>query len=347
MIKVTHVSHSSSYTPPAGYGGTELIVHLLAKYQSIQGLRVKVIGVKNPRIAVPYAIYSPFKKPIPIRKFGTLHKLYYSSYSLLRSLGADVIHLHIQSVIPALALLKALKTPILLTLHADPRRGNIVSWILKHFKVPLVAISKSQRDRLTKYFYIVDIIYHGIEIQRYNFNKEKEDYLIYVGAIHPSKGPHIAVKVAKRLGEKLILIGPVMEPDYFDMLIRPYIDGEQIVYLGEVDFDTKVLYLSKAKALLFPVQYEEYFGLVMVEALACGTPVVGFNKGSVPEIVENESTGYVVSNIEGMIQAIRRIDMINPASCRHRAERLFSAERMAREYVELYERLLDIKLVRV
>ncbi len=337
-ISILHISHISNYTPPVGYGGIELIVDLLAKHQRRKGHDVRVLGVKPLDINTDYPIIPLFSKPV--KKPRLHHKLYTTLRSLVSSLHVEVVHVHVQWVASSLAFLKLFGKAILLTLHAD-LNNNLASRILKALKMPLVAISNTQKERLeSRGFKIFDVAYHGIEVDKYPFSRNKEDYLVYLGRIDSSKGVHIAVRASMRSGEKLVLIGPVADQAYFNSLIRPLIDGKNIIYPGEVDFETKVKALSHAKALIYPVQYEEFFGLAMVEALACGTPVIGFAKGSVREIVKNGVTGFVVNNEDEMVETIKKLHIIDPLACRRDVETRFSAENMVKKYEEIYEKLL-------
>lgn len=337
-LSVLHFSHISNYTPTVGYGGIELIVDLLAKYQRRKGYNVKVLGVKPSSINTEYPIVSLFSKPIERPKLH--HKLYTTLRSLINSLHVEVVHAHVQWLASSLAFLKLFDKAVLLTLHAD-LSNNLAGRILKALKMPLVAISYTQKERLEgKGFKIFEVAYHGIEVERYSFSKDKWDYLVYLGRIDSSKGVHIAVRASRRAGEKLVLMGPIADRTYFDALIRPFIDGRNLTYLGEVDFETKVKVLSHAKALIYPVQYEEFFGLVLVEALTCGTPVIGFAKGSVREIVKNGVTGFVVNNEDEIIEAVKRLHIIDPLTCRRDIENRFSAENIVKEYEEIYAKLL-------
>ncbi|MEM2483161.1 MAG: glycosyltransferase [Candidatus Nezhaarchaeales archaeon] len=339
-ISILHISHISNYTPPVGYGGIELVVDLLAKHQRRKGHDVKVLGVKSLDVNTDYPIIPLFSKPV--KKPRLHHKLYTTLRCLINSLHVEVevVHVHVQWVASSLAFLKLLDKAVLLTLHAD-LSNNLASRILKALEMPLIAISYTQKERLEgRGFKIFDVAYHGIEVNRYPFSKNKEDYLVYLGRIDSSKGVHIALRACKRAGERLVLMGPVADQAYFDSLIRPFINGRNIIYLGEVDFETKVKALSHAKALIYPVQYEEFFGLAMVEALACGTPVIGFAKGSVREIVKNGVTGFVVNNEDEMVEAVKRLHIIDPLICRMDVENRFSAENIVKKYEEIYEKLL-------
>ncbi len=334
-MRVLHVSHISSYTPPIGYGGIELVVHLLAKHQLRLGIDVLVLGIKPKNVIVPYRIVNPFRNPI--RKALTLHKVVYGLYASIKAMSFDIVHVHMQSIIPFLAMINK---RLILTLHADVSPSGMVFQVLKSASVPVVAISKSQEERMRKLgLNVVKTIYHGIDVQDYPFCREKEDFLLYLARIDWSKGAHIAIEVAKRSGLKLVMIGPIANESYFNTYVKPFI-GRSIIYLGEVDTKTKLKHLCEAKALIYPVQYEEFFGLAVIEALASGTPVVAFARGSLPEIVETGVTGFTVNTVEEMLNAVKEVDKLDPLMCRRRAEERFSAERMAKEYLELYKEIL-------
>uniref|UniRef100_A0A7C4BCC0 Glycosyltransferase family 4 protein n=1 Tax=Ignisphaera aggregans TaxID=334771 RepID=A0A7C4BCC0_9CREN len=334
-MKILHASHISSYTPPKGYGGVELMVDTLAKEQIRRGHRVLVLGVKPRNAEVPYEFESVFEEPV--KRPDVKHKVKYLWKLLLKSRDFDVIHIHFQPLALITSIIKWLRSKaVLLTLHADP------SDLIARLGVPLVAISESQRRRLEKRgIKVVAVIYNGIDVTKYPFRLEKEDFFVYVGRIDETKGVHIAVQAAKRCNEKLVIIGPIASRSYFENFIKPLIDNENIVYLGEVDFETKVEYLSRAKALLYPVQYEEFFGIVMVEALATGTPVIGFAKGSVVEIVRDSVTGFLVKDVDEICQAMKRVDKLDGRECRKDVEEKFSSKIMAKYYEDLYQRLLN------
>jgi glycosyltransferase involved in cell wall biosynthesis len=167
------------------------------------------------------------------------------------------------------------------------------------------------------------------------------EYFISINAIHPSKGVHEAVKFTKKIGARLFLIGPIKDHEYFKTLAKYF--GKDVVYLGEVDENTKRSLLCKAKALVFPVIREEYFGLNMVEAMACGTPVLAFNRGAVSEIVQHGETGFLGSSIEELIKYVPALDMLNPAIIREHAKR-FSSRNMALKYARIYKMILEEKM---
>jgi glycosyltransferase involved in cell wall biosynthesis len=170
-----------------------------------------------------------------------------------------------------------------------------------------------------------------VETQKYRFNNEPEDYLLMTGTIGWHKNQGAAIKVAKKLGMKLVLAGKVRDEDYLSE-IKKDIDGDKIKLLGELGFEEKVELLKDAKAFVFPILWEEPFGLVMIEAMSCGTPVVAFSNGAAPEVVRDGKTGFIVANEQEMAEAIKKIDLINRADCRRHVEENFSIDRMINSY---------------
>ena len=337
-MKILHASHISNYTPPTGYGGIELIVDTLAREQIANGHKVLVLGVKPESVETPYEVESVFNEPV--KRPGIKHKVKSSWRLLLRSKDFDVIHIHFQPLTLVASLIKRLRNKVvLLTLHADP--SNFVA----RLGIPLVAISETQKKRLeSRGIKTTAVIYNGIDVSKYPFRSEKEDFFIYVGRIDETKGLHIAIEAVRKCNEKLIIVGPITNHNYFDNLVKPFIDNKSIIHLGEVDFNTKVEYLSRAKALLYPVQYEEFFGIAMVEALATGTPVIGFARGSVIEIVRDGITGFLVRDVKEMCRAMKAIDKLNRRESRKDAEERFSSRVMAKRYDELYQHLLSERM---
>lgn len=232
---------------------------------------------------------------------------------------------------------------VISTLHYDPPlyRSFKLLPTLK-FKGKSIAISKNQYQRLKRFLgsFLFAYVHNGIPVDEFPFCKEKDEYFISINAITPSKGVHEAVKFSKRIKARLFLIGPIQDHEYFKTLAKYF--GKDVVYLGEVDENTKRSLLCKAKALVFPVLREEYFGLNMVEAMACGTPVLAFNRGAVPEIVQHGETGFLGSSIEELIKYVPALDTLNPAIIREHAKK-FSSRNMALKYARIYKMILEEK----
>jgi glycosyltransferase involved in cell wall biosynthesis len=188
----------------------------------------------------------------------------------------------------------------------------------------------------------VSVVHHGLPLDEYRFRARKDDYVAFLGRMAPCKGPHLAIAAARRAGLRLKLAGEIQPffADYWSRQVAPLIDGDQIVYVGEADKAAKNDLLSRARALLFPIQWEEPFGLVMIEAMACGTPVLAFAGGSVIEIVEDGVSGWICHDVDDTADRAASPG-VAPDSCRGWAERHFSCERMVEGYIEVYERALE------
>ena len=185
--------------------------------------------------------------------------------------------------------------------------------------------------------------YNAIAVEQWPFTPEKDDYLLAFGRVCEAKGFHHSIEAAKRLDRKLIMAGVLQEPyrEYFEEKVAPHIDGDQIVYEGEVSDERKRELFAHAHAFLFPITWPEPFGLVMIEAMACGTPVVALRQGSVPEVVDDGVTGFVVDEFEEFVAAVGRVGEIDPAVCRRTVEQRFTVERMVTDYEAIYRRYLD------
>jgi len=252
----------------------------------------------------------------------------------------DILHIHpIDRALP-LALSHS-KIPTVYTLH-DP----IYPWrakIFKMFSSPnqyYVSISDAQRKSAPNLNYLATI-YNGIDIDIFPFSRSGGDYLLFVGRLHPEKGVAEAVEVARRTGEKLLIIGPPVTGDYWEKRIAPYLN-ERIKYLGYIPYKKLYHYYQKAKATLVPIQWEEPFGLVMIESMACGTPAIAFRRGSVSEIVVNGKTGFVVDTVDKMVNAVGKINQIKRKDCRVYVEENFTIERMIDCYEEEFLKLASL-----
>jgi glycosyltransferase involved in cell wall biosynthesis len=205
-----------------------------------------------------------------------------------------------------------------------------------------VSISNNQRKPAPQLPYI-GTIYNGVDLDEFTFTKKHQDYLLFVGRIVPEKGAHKAIELAKKTQHKLIIIGPTY-PDqlyYFESKIKPHLN-DQIKYLGFMDHQQLVKYFQGAKAFLMPISWEEPFGLTMIEAMACGTPVIATRKGSVPEIVAHGKTGFIVDSIKEMIESIAKIDKIDRQQCRNHVLENFSIQTMVQNYIDAYKNVIKI-----
>jgi len=254
----------------------------------------------------------------------------------------DLLHFHHPETAMNLASLFP-KVPVLYTLH-DP----ITDWwqeLIQMYHTPnqfYAAISNNQRSAAPNLPYI-GTVYNGIDTAKYKPNKSHQDNLLFIGRIVPEKGAHTAIKVALKTNHKLTIIGPVF-PDnlyYFEHKIKPYLN-EQIKYLGQLPPEKTISYFQTAKALLVPIEWQEPFGLTMIEAMSCGTPVIAYRQGSVPEIVAHAKTGFVVDNIQQMVKAVSMIDKIDRQKCREHVLENFSINNMVENYLTAYKNIIKI-----
>ena len=267
----------------------------------------------------------------------TLKEINHTAWAIRDALdSSDVIHINNVFGLPFSRLAK---TPFVYTLHHE--HDSQLSEFYSHYPdVSYVTISDFQR--LRESMPSRKTIHHGIDLSLYHCQEKKQQYLSFLGRIAPIKGTHLAIEVAKKTGIPLKIAGEIQPifRDYFESAIRPHIDGRFIEYLGEADLSMKNELLGNSLALLFPIQWNEPFGLVTIEAMACGTPVLALSGGSVKEIVSDGIGGYVCDSVSDMVGRVREIDSwIRPQAIRRYAEQHFSVEQMAAEYLELYRTL--------
>lgn len=254
-----------------------------------------------------------------------------------RAADFDIIHSHFN-------LLSAFYAPLVdtPTVHAihSPVTPLLLPLLQRFKNQNFISFSKAQQ-RLIPELNWVGTIYHGVNMKKFSFKQTPQPYVLYLGRVTEDKGVHLAIAAARAAGLQLIIAGQSYSTEgYWHKMIEPYVDGSTVRYVGRADFKKKIEWLQNATALVFPTQAEETFGLAMIEALACGTPVIGWNKGSVSEVVSDGLTGYVVKDLKSMIKAIKQIDRISRKACRERAERLFSVEKMVTGYQRVYSALI-------
>lgn len=254
----------------------------------------------------------------------------------------DLLHIHCPDF--SLPLARAYPTvPVLYTLHDEVEWRHVLYTLLASPNQWFASISNAQRRPAPQLQY-ANTIYNGIEIEKFPFSEKPGQYLLYVGRIMSDKGVAEAIQVAKALGEELKIVGPVSAgpnapKDYWEKEIRPQLT-DTIQHVGTINRSELYKYYQNAKALLMPIKWEEPFGLVMAEAMACGTPVIGFRRGSVPEVVADGETGFVVDTVEEMVTAVKKVDSIARRTCRERVEKKFTMEKMIDGYEQAYYNIL-------
>jgi len=228
--------------------------------------------------------------------------------------------------------------PVVTTIHGFSSPGILPVYKKYNGRVFYVAISDADRSPDLDY---IKTIHHGIDIKQFDFQPEPDATLLYFGRIHHDKGAGEALEIARACNKKLILAGIIQDQAYYDQVVAPHIDKDKVVYAGSAGPAERNRLLGKACALLHPIQFNEPFGLSVIESMACGTPVIAFDRGSMPELIENGKTGFLVNNVDEAIEAVARIKEIDRAYCRRHVERHFTVDRMIDEYIQVYEMILD------
>lgn len=326
--------------PPPGYGGIELVVALLADGLVARGHEVTLFASGGS--ATKAELVTPLlDAPDPALLGNTWFDAYHALSAYLEAERFDVIHDHSGIVGPALGALRAGRPPVVHTLHGpwtEPAR-RLYDLLDEH--IHLVAISQAQRADNTDLRYAA-VVHNGIDLDAYPFVEEKDDFLVYIGRATPDKGPAEALEVAKRAQLPLAMIMKKNEPPeqvYWNDVIAPQLTDD-VQVLEHVPHDVKTDLLGRARALIFPIRWSEPFGLVMVEAMACGTPVVACPFGAAVELVEPGVTGYLHESVDELAEAVGLASACSPAACRERVTRHFSAAQMVSGYERVFEELV-------
>lgn len=342
-MKIALLAPIEERVPPKKYGATELIVYNLAEELVRLGHKVTVLASGDSKLSArlfplaPTAIGSGLKKRL---REALGYQALAKAAAFFQHEKFDIIHNH--AGWQALLFKDLFRHPVVTTIHwtLENECENKMYGMFKD--MPFVSISNAQRRPLPELNYI-DTVYHGLQLERFSFNPKAQDYLAYLGRFSPFKGAAGAIQVAKRTGKKLIMAAKIndFERDYFEQELKPHIDGKQIIYLGEVDHAGKVELLKHAQAVLLPITWSEPFGVVNIEAMACGTPVLTTPRGSTPELIVNGQNGFLCNDLDDMCVRVGQLDHIDRRACREYAERNFSAERMARNYLNTYKQVIQ------
>jgi glycosyltransferase involved in cell wall biosynthesis len=342
-LKVAVLSPVWFPVPPTGYGGIELVVSLLADGLVDAGHEVTLFasGDSLTKATLAYVF-----ERAPSELIGrAIPELRHAMACYTRAEEFDVINDH--SGIPAAALGGLVDTPVVHTVHGplDTHEAQDAYRAIAKVApdVGLISISENQRRPMPDLPWVATIP-NAIDLSLYPCKPHRGDYLLFLGRFSPDKGAHRAIAVAMELDMPLKLAGKNREPkerQYFAEFVEPHLGHGGIEYLGEVSHGEKVELLQDARATLFPIEWEEPFGLVMVESMACGTPVIATRYGAVPEVIEHGRSGIIVDNYRQMGEALEQADALDPYECRRYVEELFAPERMVSDYVRTYAAALS------
>lgn len=333
-MRVALIAPPMIAVPPSDYGGTELFVAHLAT--ALEAIGIEVVVYANGDSTVPVtrrSIYEHSEWPIKNPEHAWIRDMNHASWAVQDAERRCDI-LHVQSA-QAITLGRFTDRPMVLTLHGphDPKASELYTFFPD---IHYVCISQAQcrEEKMPR----MHTVHHGIDVSQYRLIEQKQQYLSFIGRIAPLKGTHIAIDVAKRTGIPLKMAGDIQPPhrEYFERKIKPHLDGKLVEYIGLADLATKNELLGNSLAMLFPIQWNEPFGLVMVEAMACGTPVLAMPGGSVPEIIAPGVSGYICRSVTDMAKHARDLHF-HPGAVRKYVEENFSTSRMAKAYLEVYQ----------
>ncbi len=247
----------------------------------------------------------------------------------------DLIHNHFDFL--PLAWSKLIPTPIVTTIHGFSSTSIIPVYQKYNSNTHYVSISNADRSPLLSY---AATVYNGLRTEDFTFCHKADDYLLFLGRIHPEKGTAEAIQIAKQSKKQLIIAGIIQDQNYFNQEVKPFL-SDQIVFIGPVGPEQRNELLGKAMALLHPISFNEPFGLSVAEALLCGTPVIAFNRGSMPELILHEKTGFLVQHVKGAVTAVEQIKYLDRATCRQWSLSNFSQQKMTEDYLHLFRKILS------
>lgn len=342
-MKIALLAPIEETVPPKKYGGTERVVFNLAEELVALGHQVDLFATADSTTSANL---------IPITDTAIRHliahkpriwfaKQFEAVYTITKKLTEsryDIIHSNLDE--PFTLVNPYINDPLVTTLH-----NPIPVYLEKAYeKQQFVSISNAQRKLSPDLNYIATV-YNGINIDKFTFNPKPKNYLMFLGRINADKGIEEAIEIARKTRRKLMIVAKVdpQDRDYYREVVKPLIDNKQIVYVGEVGESHKIEILKDAKALISPIQWDEPFGLVNIEALACGVPILSIGRGSMPEIFKEAKVGYLCGSVSELIKRVSQIDKINRLDCRIHVEKYFTSKSMAKNYLKAYKKVIKLQ----
>lgn len=334
-MKVAILSSVAWRTPPRKYGPWEQVASNIAEGLAKKGIDVTLFatGDSITRGKLKSVCTHPYAEDNDVdpKVWECMH----ISHLMEQAGKFDIIHNNFDFL--PLTYSRLINTPIITTIHGFSSQKIVP--VYKKYNTTGAYISISNADRHPELEYL-KTIYHGIDPVEFTYRDEKEDYLLYFGRIHPDKGAHTAIEIARQTGHRLKIAGLIQDENYFNEKVKPCIDDDQVIYLGNADPAMRNQLLGNAIALLHPIHFEEPFGLSVVEAMMCGTPVIAFARGSMAELIDDGTSGYLVNNIDEAVSAVQKLGDIGYYACRKHAFSKFSLEKMTDEYILAYKSFL-------
>ena len=337
-MKIAMLAPIAWRTPPIHYGPWELVTSLITEELVKNGIDVTLFATKDSLTKAKLHAVCPKgyeeDKEIDAKVWECLH----ISECFENADQFDIIHNQFDFL--PLSYSRFVKTPVITTIHgfSSPR----ILPVFKKYNDNTHYVSISDADRSPELDYI-GTVYHGIDLDQFTFNASpKGDYLLYYGRIHHDKGAKEAIEIARKVGKRLIMAGIIQDEPYYEKYVKPHLKKGEVEYIGSVGAKDRDELLGNALALLHPINFSEPFGLSVVESMACGTPVIAFSKGSMPELITSGEDGFLAHNIEEAVTYCNRIGEIDRLKCRETVQERFSKQRMALDYIDLYKKILKI-----
>lgn len=363
-MKIAHIAPPWLAVPPTNYGGTETVLANLIEEQVAQGHDVTLFAPADARTSARLVSFFPqslINTGVPWHAHLKAFYHLYKAVGFIQAHDFDIVHTHLSSAADMylFPLMSRLTKPHIMTLHsrfpfdrAGTWTGDADELYMEWARtVPVVAISARAGEEIAYPLNFIGVVHHGLPLSKFVPTAQPENFFVWLGRIVPEKGTHLAILAAKLAGVPLVLAGnidrylPESESiDYFDRMIRPHIDSKQIRYIGPVNLKQKIDLLSRARGLLNPIEWEEPFGMVMIEAMAVGCPVIAFARGAAPELIIHGKTGFLVHDIDAMAACISRVDELDRTVVRAHVEQNFSSRVMAEKYLVLYKKVVMAKI---
>jgi len=342
-MRIAQVAPLYESVPPKYYGGTERIVSYLTEELVRQGHEVTLFASGDS--VTRARLVAACRRSLRLDKHCVdqmAHHVLMLEHVARRAREFDIVHFHVDYL--HFPLSRRQPTPQVTTLHGRLDIPDLVPLYQEFRDMPLVSISASQREPLPWANWQATV-YHGLPEDLYRFREAPGRYLAFLGRVSPEKRVDRAIEIARQVGIPLKIAAKVdrVDRDYFEGVVEPLLRDPLVEYVGEIGDGEKDEFLGHAYALLFPIDWPEPFGLVMIEAMACGTPVIAYRRGSVPEVMEEGRTGFIVTGLEDAIEAVRRVPELSRKRCREVFEERFTAARMTRDYLQVYARLIGAR----
>lgn len=336
-MKVAIIAPIAWRTPPRKYGPWEQVASNLTEGLVNQGIDVTLFATADSITKGRLRHSAPSGYAEEPSLDAKVEECLHISAAIEAAADFDIIHNHFDFL--PLTYSRLIHTPMVTTIHGFSSPKIIP--VYKKYNSRCFYVSISDADRSPELDYVATV-YNGIATSQFNFVANPKDYLLYFGRIHPEKGAHLAIEVAKHSGMRLIMAGLVQDEHYFSTYILPHINGEQIQYVGNIGAVERNSLLGGAAALLHLIAFDEPFGLSVAEAMLCGTPVVAMNRGSMPELIRHGQTGFLVNHVEEAVQAVNQLHSLSRDECLKWAKSKFTQEKMTADYIAVYRRILAI-----